>query len=142
MSTLRKLPKQPGKVMSLHRALLIFSGLICVALGALGMILPVLPTVPFLLVALWCFARSSQRFHDWLYHHRLFGPSLQRWQQHRVIPIYAKTIALLSMIVSAAYVIGYTNTSLIIILLMLAVMIYGAYFILTKPSRPLSASQQ
>jgi uncharacterized membrane protein YbaN (DUF454 family) len=48
------------------------------ALGVVGLVLPVVPTTPFMLVALWAFSRSSRRFHDWLYHHRIFGPPLQR----------------------------------------------------------------
>ena len=43
------------------------------------MILPVMPTTVFILCAGWCFARSSERFHHWLYHHRYLGPSLRAW---------------------------------------------------------------
>ena len=75
------------------RLLYITLGMLFVSLGALGAILPVLPTVPFMLLALWCFANSSERLHEWLYHHKLFGPPLQRWKQYRVIPLHTKIIA-------------------------------------------------
>lgn len=111
-------------------------GLIFVAIGGLGVILPVLPTTPFMLLALWCFARSSQTFHDWLFHHKIFGPPLQRWEQHRVIPLGAKIFALTSMTASAIYVLLVPRPPLYASAMMLAFMGYGAYFILTKPSRP------
>ncbi|MGD8325614.1 MAG: YbaN family protein [Sphingomonadales bacterium] len=111
-------------------------GLFFVAIGGLGVILPVLPTTPFMLLALWCFARSSKTFHDWLFHHRLFGPPLQRWESYRVIPLGAKIFALTSMTASAIYVLLVPRPPLYASLMMLAFMAYGAYFILSKPSRP------
>lgn len=119
---------------TINRILFILLGFICVFLGALGMFLPILPTVPFLLLALACFAQSSRYFHEWLYHHRLFGPPLQQWQQYRVIPVRAKVVSITSMVASAIYVVFYTQSPVYMIVLMLAVMAYGAHFILTKPS--------
>ena len=103
-------------------------------LGVIGAMLPVLPTTPFMLLALWAFSRSSRRFHDWLYAHRLFGPPLQQWQRYRVIPRTAKWIASFTMLSSLAYLFLYAEAPLILKWLALAVMAYGAVFIWTKPS--------
>lgn len=106
-----------------------------VALGAVGVFLPVMPTTPFMLVALWCFAKSSDRFHAWLFHHPVFGPPLRDWEIDRVIPLYAKVIALFSMVVSIVYVVGFTHAPWWAMATMGATCTAGAVFILSKPSR-------
>lgn len=65
----------PGKQLSpTLRALLVAAGFACVVLGVLGIFLPVLPTVPFLLLAAACFTRSSEKFYAWLIDHAHLGP--------------------------------------------------------------------
>jgi len=119
----------------LRRPLLLGLGLAFVGLGLLGTVLPVLPTTPFMILALWCFARSSKRFHDWLYHHRVFGPPLRQWDQHRVIPPLAKIVAVTAMVASMVYVVLFSAAPWYLIAAMAVVIAYGAWFILTKPSR-------
>lgn len=104
-------------------------------LGALGIAVPGLPTVPLMLVALWLFARSSQRFHDWLYEHRVFGPPLQQWRSHGVIPIRAKVLALATMAASLFYMTFVADVSTGIAIVTGLVMLVGAVFILRQPSR-------
>lgn len=74
-------------------------GLLSVALGTIGIILPLLPTVPFLLLAAFCFARSSERLHTWMITHPKLGPPITDWQQSGAISQPAKRVATLSVIV-------------------------------------------
>jgi uncharacterized membrane protein YbaN (DUF454 family) len=104
------------------------------ALGVLGLLLPVLPTTPFMLLALWAFSKSSPRFHDWLYHHRVFGPPLQRWRRERVIPWWTKAIALASMAASTAYVAFFVRPPWYALLAMGAVVVAGCAYIVRIPT--------
>ncbi|WP_037314702.1 YbaN family protein [Ruegeria halocynthiae] len=72
-------------------------GLICVALAVVGIVLPLLPTVPFLLLAAFFFARSSDRLHNWLISHGTFGPLILDWQNSGAIRPTAKKAATISI---------------------------------------------
>jgi uncharacterized protein len=118
------------------RVLFIALGWVFFALGAIGAVLPVLPTTPFMLLALWAFSRGSERFHRWLYHHRIFGPSLQRFQRDRVVPLWAKAFALSSMAASVAWVAIVSRPPWYGVAAMLAVVLAGALYVTRFPSRP------
>ena len=81
----------------LKRQLLITTGTICVAIGLVGIVVPILPTTPFLLLAAACYLRSSQRFYNWLMNNRWFGTYIRNYIEGRGIPLKVKlfTIALL-----------------------------------------------
>jgi uncharacterized membrane protein YbaN (DUF454 family) len=81
------------------RYLLILAGMLCIALGVLGVFLPLLPTTPFMLLAAACFARSSPRFHNALLSSRMFGPIIKQWQERRSIPKKAKNQAIFLIVV-------------------------------------------
>lgn len=68
-------------------------GLFCVALGLIGVVLPLLPTVPFLLLATFFFANSSERLHNWIITHQTFGPMILDWQENGAIRPSAKKAA-------------------------------------------------
>ncbi len=104
-------------------------------LGLIGAFLPVLPTTPFMILALWCFSKSSPRFQHWLYEHRVFGPPLRRWHEHRVIAPGAKMASVGAMAASFAYLVFFTQATWPVLLPTGGLMLFGACYILTKPSR-------
>ncbi len=75
------------------KVLWFIAGCTCVALGTIGIILPLLPTVPFLLLAAVCFAKSSNKAHSWLINHKILGPPIQDWYSSGAIRKPAKIAA-------------------------------------------------
>lgn len=61
-----------------------------------------LPTTPFLLLATWCFAQSSPRFHHWLVYRSWFGNYIRQWEQNRAMPVGAKCKAIIVILVTFA----------------------------------------
>ncbi|AUX92684.1 DUF454 family protein [Mixta gaviniae] len=86
----------------MQRIILLIIGWLAIVLGALGVVLPLLPTTPFILLAAWCFARSSPRFHHWLLWRSWFGKYLRHWQQHRALPPGVKGRAMLMTVATFA----------------------------------------
>lgn len=110
-------------------------GWLFVGLGGLGAALPVLPTVPFLIVAAWAFAHSSRRWHDWLYSHRLFGTMLRDWDRWRVIPWWGKTCGVGAMTASMIWVAFFSDAPPVGVIAMAAVIVPSAIYVLSRPSR-------
>ena len=77
------------------RCLLIALGLLALGLGALGVVVPLLPTTPFLLLAAWCFLRSSQRLYQWVITHPVFGEYIYHYLTYRSVKMKAKMATLL-----------------------------------------------
>ena len=101
------------------------------ALGLIGAFLPLLPTVPFLLLSAFCFARSSERLHDWLISHRVFGPPIQNWRDQGAIGRRAKIFASASIL--ASFVPSITLGTIWIIAIQAAVLSLVAVFIWSRP---------
>ena len=87
----------------LIKYLMIGLGSICLALGTIGILIPVLPTTPFLLLASFFYLRSSEKLHQWMIHHKVFGPYLYNYLTHRVVPARAKVIALVTLWASLSF---------------------------------------
>ena len=122
------------------RLCLLAFGWFNIGLAILGMVLPVMPTTVFLLIALWAFSRSSRRFHHWLYTHPTLGRTLRDWHSHGVIPPRAKILAVSMMTVSLFYVTLFLAEGWALPLMLGAVLGAVAAFILSRPSRPAPAA--
>ena len=90
----------------IKKYLLIFCALLSIALGIIGAVLPILPTTPFLILALACFANSSPRFHKMLLNNRWFGSALQQWEENRTITRASKLKAIVLVVLTFSMSIG------------------------------------
>lgn len=110
----------------MKRLLLMIIGWLAVLLATLGVVLPLLPTTPFLLLAAWCFARSSPRFHYWLLYRSWFGGYLRHWQEHRALPPGAKSKAVVMIIATFAvsiYFVPFDWVRILLLCMMIALLI-------------------
>ena len=114
------------------RPLLFAAGWIFTALGVVGLLLPVMPGTVFLILAAWCFSRSSPRFEAWLLGHPRLGPHVRRWRETGAIARRAKYLACGSMVLSFAIL---TQTSAPpIALATAAICLLGAgFYVSTRP---------
>lgn len=117
------------------RYLWITAGALCVALGMVGAVLPVLPTTPFMLLAAFCFARSSPRLHAWLLAHPTFGPVITRWQAHGAIAPKVKRVAVLTILGCFLFAV-FLGLKPWLLALQFCVLSAVALFIWTRPDGP------
>lgn len=108
---------------------------ICVGLASAGVVLPLVPTTPFLLVAAWAAARSSPELHAWIRTHPRFGPLLRDWQEHRALRPRTKAVALL--LLAASWLIMMTTVDFPAARIIASViMLTVAVFLVTRPHGP------
>lgn len=82
------------------RYLYILLGVVSLVLGIVGVVTPILPTTPFILLSGFCFARGSERLHDWMLAHRYFGPMIKAFRDERRIPLKVKIFATLMIAIT------------------------------------------
>ncbi|MTI45737.1 DUF454 domain-containing protein [Roseibium hamelinense] len=120
----------------LRRASYKLLGFLSLGIGAVGAVLPVLPTTIFLILAAACFARSSPELEKRLLDHPTFGPPVLAWREHGAIPPKAKAFAVGGMFVG--FTLFYAMTKPNGLALFLAILFFGgsALYVLTRPSYP------
>ncbi|MFH1807035.1 MAG: YbaN family protein [Pseudomonadota bacterium] len=114
--------------------LYIVLGWLAVALGVVGIFLPLLPTTPFMLLAAWLFGKGSPRLHDWLINHPHLGPSIRRWNRHGVISRKAKIMAMAAFAVVITMSLIFVEARWVV-MIQIAVAIPVCIFILSRPSQ-------
>jgi uncharacterized membrane protein YbaN (DUF454 family) len=116
------------------RFIYIVIGVVAVALGVLGIALPLLPTTPFLLIAAWAFAKSSPRLEHWLVHHQRLGPPIEAWRARGAISTRIKVVALTTMSVSLLYILLLSGLPVIAKIGSGLILAGCATFIATRPA--------
>ena len=117
----------------MKKIILITFGWCCVGMAFIGVFVPGIPTTIFLILALWAFARSSKKFHSWLLNHKRFGPILQNWESHKVVPRNAKILMVILQI-SAVIIFHYSLQNIYLTVLLIITLIFVARYVLSLPS--------
>jgi len=117
------------------RHLLVTAGWLSMVLAVIGVVLPGLPTTPFVLLAGACFAKGSPRAHQWLLQHRLFGPMVRDWEANRSLPLKVKwlsTTLMTSMVLLSAWRLAERPALQVLVLVLGAI---GAWVVWRIPTR-------
>ncbi|WP_027857275.1 YbaN family protein [Marinobacterium jannaschii] len=116
------------------KILYLIAGLTCLLLGLVGVVLPLLPTTPFVLLAAFCFSRSSESLHRKLLENKLFGPLIRDWEDNGVIPLKAKCIGSSMMILMVSYPLIYRDFAIELKALVVLTIICVLCYIWSRPS--------
>ena len=118
----------------MKKTILISLGWLCVGLGFVGVFVPGIPTTIFLIIALWAFTKSSKKLRHWLLNHKRFGPILNNWQQHKVVPRRAKIlmVVLMSLAVVLFY---YSLQNLYLTIGLIIILVSVAIYVISLPSK-------
>lgn len=119
------------------KALWLSLGLLAAAFGVAGIVLPLVPATPFLLLAAFAFARSSPRLHRWLVTHPRLGRPIDDWRRHRAISRRTKVVALILMAASPVVSVA-AGVSEWMVLAQAVALAAAAAFVFSRPSAPRS----
>lgn len=112
----------------MKKVLLITAGNISLALGIAGILLPVLPTTPFLLLSAACYLKSSQKLYEWLISHKIFGSYIESYLKYKAVSFRAKVISIITLWLvigaSVIFFVDFTWARISMILVALAVTVY------------------
>ena len=109
------------------------------AIAALGVVLPVLPTTPFLLLSAWFFARSSKKWHQWLLNNKVFGPMITNWETNRCVSKRTKVVAIVSMMAVGGSSVVFGVDSTWVRLTAVALLMVGCVVVLSLKTCPHAA---
>ncbi len=107
--------------MELKRKLLLIAGTLSTAVGIIGIVVPILPTTPFLLLAAACYIRSSQKFYNWLLNNRILGAYIKNYIQGKGMPLKVKLFTLTLLWITIGLSAGFAVQSLLIRVILILV---------------------
>ena len=124
------------------RAVFVVLGVLFLAVGILGYVVPGLPGTLFLLIAAWFFSMSNRRLYQWMMTNRWFGKTLSDYRAGLGIPRRIKVIAVSAIIVSVTASVIFAITDIRLRIALIALGLYGAYFVVSRPTRELMVGGQ
>ncbi|MBS3906707.1 MAG: YbaN family protein [Syntrophaceae bacterium] len=119
---------------SLIRKVLMAAGTVFVGIGVVGIFLPVLPTTPFLLLAGACYARSSERFYNWLLNHRWFGKYIRPYREGKGIPLKGKALSISLIWLTTLFSVIFVVHSLIVRVILIVIAMGVTIYLLSLPT--------
>ena len=133
--------RKPWSVPELSRPVWLTAGILSLGCGFAGSVLPILPTTPFILLAVYAFAKSSPRLHDWLIGHAQFGPLIYNWREYGAIDRRTKIISLIVMALTPL-VTWFIGAPYWILIIQIVVLSIAATFIVTRPdAKPIQKNE-
>ena len=129
-----ELAKETNTRQKIVRALFFVAGTVSLAIGAIGIVLPILPTTPLLLLALACYCRSSERMTKWVLTNKYFGSYIRRYKEGKGIPIKTKIIAISTLWITISYSAFFIVNIWIVQLILFVIAIAVSIHILRLPT--------
>ena len=126
--------EKTSKTSRLSRGLWTFAGTFFLAVGVIGIFLPVLPTTPFLLLSAACYFKGSRRMHDWLLNNKWFGSYLRNYREGKGVSVKVKAISILTLWATIGYSAFYVIDILIVRIVLLVVAIAVTLHIASLPN--------
>jgi len=129
-----------GHMAGARRWLFLGAGWTGFALGVVGLVLPVMPALPFFLASAWSFSKSSPELEAWILEHPWVGPGLRRFRDHRVVPRLVKVVSIGSMWGALGLAVAFTPLPAWALATQGALVAAGSLLLLTFPSREPSST--
>lgn len=129
-----ELTKETNTRQKFVRALFFVAGTVSLAIGTIGIVLPILPTTPLLLLALACYCRSSKRMTKWVLTNKYFGSYIRRYKEGKGIPIKTKIIAIATLWITISYSAFFIVNIWIVQLILFAIAIAVSIHIIRLPT--------
>src|SRR5688500_4737796 len=122
--------------LAVRKAIFNILGTIFVGLGIAGIVVPLLPATPFLLLAAACYLRGSRRLHAWLMNHPLLGPYVRNLKEHRMMPLPAKLATIAVLWISIALSVAAFDQLAVRVTLVVVALCITAYLLRLRTALP------
>lgn len=119
---------------NLKRSIFILAGTVCLVIGAIGILLPILPTTPFLLLAAACYYKGSERMHRWLLNNKWFGNYIRNYKEGKGISLKAKTFTLSLLWITISYSAFFVTNTLVFQIILLGIALAVSVHVITLPT--------